>query len=120
MSVDLKYILDSSDISALTEVLTPICNKWVQLATALALPNHIIQQCHCRQLVLCMNNVIREWIAGNGVDPKTLGTLKSKLESNTVGEKAFARMFIAKFNQEKLSAAASPEVASPGNAAAGV
>ena len=108
-AVHLENVLNSSDISALTEVLTPICNKWAQLATALELPNYIIQQCHCGQLVHCMNNVIREWIAGNGVDPKTLGTLKSKLESNTVGEVAFARMLIAKFNQEKFSTAASPE-----------
>ena len=98
-SVD--YVLKDADIPALSEVLARKCHKWQQLATALELPNFLIAQCLNDSFILAMNGVIREWIAGNGVKPITLGTLKRKLESSIVREKEFAKDLIAKFNKRK-------------------
>ena len=98
-SVD--YVLKDADISVLVEVLARICDKWQLLATALELSPCLIAQCRNDSLILAMSGIIREWIAGNGVTPITLGTLKRKLESVTVGERVTAKDLIANFNKVK-------------------
>ena len=97
----MDYVLKDTDIPALSEVLARICHKWKLLATALELLPYMIIQCHNDSLILAMNGIIREWIAGNGVKPITLGTLKRKLESVTVGEKVIAKDLVANFNKVK-------------------
>ena len=112
-AVGLDYVLKNTDMSDLSEVLTEICNKWEQLASALDLPKHLVAQCRKDTFILSMNSVLGEWIAGNGVEPITLGTLKRKLESGTVGEKTLAKDLIAKFNIQKFGAEAAPSEATP-------
>ena len=97
----MDYVLKDADIPVLMLILTQISHKWQHLATVLQLPHFLIAQCRNNSLILSMNGVIREWIAGNGVKPITLGTLKRKLESVKVGEKDFAKDLIANFNKEK-------------------
>ena len=97
----MDYVLKDADISVLVEVLARIQNKWEHLAIALELPHFLIAQCHNDDFTLAMNGIIREWIAGNGVTPITLGTLKRKLESDTVGERVTANNLIADFNKVK-------------------
>ena len=111
-AVGLDYVLKDADMSDLSEVLAPICDKWQQLATALDLRTHLIAQCSNVKFILAMNSVIKEWIAGNGVAPITLGTLKKKLESSIVGEKTFAKELIANFNKQKFPGAAPSEATS--------
>ena len=115
-AVGLDHVLEDTDIPALSEVLTRICDKWKQLATALELPNFLISQCCNESLILAMNGVIRVWIAGNGAKPITLGTLKLKLESDTMGEITFAKDLVANFNKKKFPGASFPETTSPGAA----
>ena len=112
-AVGLDYVLKDADIPALSEVLTRISDKWQQLATTLELPKFLIAQCRNDSLFLAMNAVIKEWIAGNGVTPITLGTLKKKLESIMMGEKTFAKDLIANFNEQKFPGAPLPEATSP-------
>ena len=97
----MDYVLKDADIPALSEVLARICHKWQQLATALELLPYLIAECHNNSSILAINGIIREWIAGNGVKPITLGTLKRKLETLTVGENVIAKNLIANFNKEK-------------------
>ena len=114
-AVGLDYVLKDTDIPALSEVLAPICNKWKTLGNALELPNFLIVQCRDDDsLFLAMNGIVREWIAGNGVTPITLGTLKQKLEGIKMGEKVFAEDLIANFNKVKFPGASPPEAAPPG------
>jgi len=105
-SVGADYVLKDGDIPALLEILTSISHKWKELATALELKGYLIAQNNNNSFVLAMGSTIREWVAGNGTDLITLGMLKSKLESNAVGEKVFAKEFIAKFNKERFGVAA--------------
>ena len=95
------YVLKDADISVLVEVLAPIRSKWQQLAIALQLPPYLIAECHNNSSIMAMNGIIREWIAGSGVKPITLGTLKRKLETLTVGQKGTAKDLISNFNEEK-------------------
>ena len=112
-AVGLDHVLKDADIPALLEVLTWISNKWEQLANALGLPGHLVAQCRNDSFILSMNAIIREWMAGNGITPITLGTLKTKLESATMGEKVFAKDLIANFNKLKLAGASPPQSTSP-------
>ena len=115
-AVGLDHVLEDTDIPALSEVLTQISNKWEELATALELPGHLVAQCRNFSLILAMNGIIRVWIAGNGAKPITLGTLKLKLESVTMGEITFAKDLVANFNKKKFPGASFPETTSPGAA----
>jgi len=119
-AVGSEYTLSDGDIPVLTNILTQVCDVWEQLATALGLPGFRIAQCRNAVLVLAMNCVIREWIAGNGVRPITLGTLKSKLESDMVGKTEFAKELITKFNKERFGAATPEAVSSEAASSASV
>ena len=112
-AVGLDHVLKDTDIPALSEVLARISDKWEELANALGLPGHLVAQCCKNTFVLSMNAVMREWIAGNGRTPITLGTLKTKLESTSMGEKGFAMDLIANFNKEKFAGASPPQSTSP-------
>ena len=110
-AVGSDYILKEADITALLEVLSKIRDKWKELICVLELPCYLNEKFSKESLILALNGVIREWIAGNGVMPITLGTLKTKLENDIMEEKTFAKDLIANFYITKFGET-SPEATS--------
>ena len=94
-----ECVLQERDISELLNILAVMSHKWEELGTALGLPKNVREQSRQdRSNILSLGNILREWLSGNGVRPTTLGNLKQKLETATVGEVVLAQQLIQRFN----------------------
>ena len=95
------YKCTDEDVSLLGEILTPVCNKWKEIAIALKLPHYMLDQWRNENHVIALNNVLNEWIQGNGDEVITLGKLRKILASKTVGHRVLADKLIPEFNKAR-------------------
>ena len=78
-------------VSVLTEILANHCHKWNEIGTSLNLPYQLLRsirgKMHLQEFIICLNDVLREWIIGNHehAKPPTVKSLEETLHSKTVG-----------------------------------
>ena len=78
-------------VSVLTEILANHCHKWNEIGTSLNLPYGLLRsikaKIHLQEFIICLNDVLREWVIGNHehAKPPTMKSLKETLRSKIVG-----------------------------------
>ena len=78
-------VLTQDDISFLTEWLTPVSHKWVEIAISLGLREHERANCKGETNIISLTKSLEHWINNNS--KATLKKLTDTLSSETVGRK---------------------------------
>ncbi len=106
-SVRSNYVLKSTDVTNLLKCLTSISFKWKELGVALNLPLSLRQKYNHLEHILALENIILEWVNGQGLQPPSLDQLEKALASDIVGHKRLASNLIPEFNKVLVDKASS-------------
>ncbi len=98
-SVGSGYILKDTDVPHLVKCLTSMSHKWEELGIALGLPPNIREQCRSNRNILSLEKILSEWVAGQGLQPVSLGQLVKALAGDIVGSGRLAGDLISEFNK---------------------
>ena len=98
-SVGSGYILKHTDVPHLVKCLTSMSHKWEELGIALGLPPNVREQCRSNRNILSLEKILSEWVAGQGLQPVSLGQLVKALAGGIVGHGRLAGDLISEFNK---------------------
>ncbi len=98
-SVGSGYILKHTDVPHLVKCLTSMSFKWQELGIALHLPQNVREQCRSSTNILSLEKILSEWVAGQGLQPVSLGQLVKALAGGIVGHGRLAGDLISEFNK---------------------
>ncbi len=98
-SVGSGYILEDTDVPHLVMCLESMRHKWEELGIALGLPPNVREQCKSSRNILSLENILFEWVQGQGFQPVSLGQLVKALAGNIVGHRRLAADLIPEFNK---------------------
>ena len=87
-------VLTRDDISFLTELLTPVSHKWVEIAISLGLREHERANCKGETNIISLTKSLEHWINNSKA---TLKKLTDTLSSETVGRKILSEEGKEKF-----------------------
>ena len=88
-------VLTRDDISFLTELLTPVSHKWVEIAISVGLREHERANCKGETNIISLTKSLEHWINNNS--KATLKKLTDTLSSETVGQKTLSEEVKEKF-----------------------
>ncbi len=94
-----NYILKDTDVPRLVKCLTSMSFRWQELGIALHLPHSVRQQCRSSRNILSLDNILSEWVEGQGLQPASLGQLVNALAGDIVGRGRLAGDLISEFNK---------------------